>query len=233
MKMLCDIADMLRDAWRLCNAFTAFTLERSPAELFLIAEGIAFQRRGDGTLYVKQSIKIGGVRSNLPDLSNVMLDGSFECENLGLVSLKGAPRIVTGDFLCGHNSLETLEGAPQEVGGSFNCQSNRLVSLRGAPRRVGRHFRCCLNRLETLVGGPGEVETYACTGNKLRSLKGAEAARGKIMSDFPNYASWADVPPHIRATPEEHAEAQIAIAGEATVLQARTLALKPLKFRKS
>ena len=57
--------------------------------------------------------------TELPDLSEVVVNGDFSCANNKLTSLKGAPKEVGGDFSCAHNQLTSLEGAPKEVGGDF------------------------------------------------------------------------------------------------------------------
>ena len=72
--------------------------------------------------------------------------GYFNCSNLDLVSLKGAPTEIGGDFRCGSNQLTSLEGAPQKVGGSFYCDINQLTSLEGVPIEVGESFICSYNQ---------------------------------------------------------------------------------------
>ena len=58
--------------------------------------------------------------------------GYFDCSELALVSLKGAPKKVGEDFNCCYNKLTSLKGAPQTVGGNFYCGNNpKLHSLNG------------------------------------------------------------------------------------------------------
>src|SRR5690606_12228885 len=71
------------------------------------------------------------------DQSNEM---DFNCQNMLLTSLEGAPQYVDGDFYCNDNHLTTLEGAPKYVGWSFSCNNNQLTSLEGAPKYVGWSF---------------------------------------------------------------------------------------------
>ena len=100
--------------------------------------------------------------------------GDFNCSDLGLKSLKGAPTEVGGDFICSWNKLTSLEGAPREVGGLFNCSWNNLTSLKGAPQKVGKDFYCQNNKLTSLVGAPQKVgRDFNCYHNQLTSLKGA------------------------------------------------------------
>ena len=102
------------------------------------------------------------------------ITGDFNCSDLGLKSLKGAPQEVGRNFNCSWNKLTSLEGAPTEVGGSFSCSGNQLTSLKGAPQKVGGGFWCYINRLISLEGAPQKVgEFFDCSYNQLTSLKGA------------------------------------------------------------
>ena len=67
--------------------------------------------------------------------------GNFDCSELGLISLKGAPEKVGEDFYCFKNNLTSLEGAPQKVGGDFWCSYNKLTSLDGIGEVRGRIFK--------------------------------------------------------------------------------------------
>ena len=110
------------------------------------------------------------------------ITGKFDCYNLGLTSLKGAPTEVGGDFYCSDNQLTSLEGAPQKVGGSFCCHYNQLTSLKGAPQIVVGNFDCSNNKLTSLEGAPTEVGvSFWCDTNQLTSLKGAPT---EIGGDF-------------------------------------------------
>ena len=100
--------------------------------------------------------------------------GDFDCLNLGLKSLKGAPQKVGGHFDCSYNQLTSLERAPKEVGGYFTCSGNQLISLEGAPKEVNGCFYCHLNQLTSLEGSPKKVgRGFYCAFNHLTSLEGA------------------------------------------------------------
>ena len=102
------------------------------------------------------------------------ITGEFNCSELGLKSLKGAPQKVGKDFYCNGNRLTSLEGAPTEIGGDFSCNSSQLTSLEGAPKIVGRDFSCTYNQLTSLKGAPQKVGGgFFCSNNQLTSLKGA------------------------------------------------------------
>ena len=110
----------------------------------------------NGDLYISRySFK------RLPDLSNVIVKGNFNCswcENL--TSLEGAPKEVGGDFSCWTcKNLTSLKGAPEEVGRYFNCSwCENLTSLEGAPKEVGGDFSCwaCKN-LTSAKGLPAKI----------------------------------------------------------------------------
>ena len=108
--------------------------------------------------------------------------GDFNCSDLGLKSLKGAPQEVGGNFNCNSNQITSLEGAPQKVGKWFDCSWNELTSLKGAPQKVGRSFYCHYNQLTSLEGAPQTVgESFYCYNNQLLSLKGAPQIVGGIV----------------------------------------------------
>jgi hypothetical protein len=125
--------------------------------------------------------------------------GYFDCSNMKLTALVGAPKWVGAGFYCGDNRLTSLVGAPQWVGGDFYCVGNQLTSLEGAPRYVGRTFVCSGNQLKTLEGAPQWVGTgFGCSGNQLTSLEGAPRwiGHGFGCSDNP-LESLKGIPLHI------------------------------------
>ena len=114
------------------------------------------------------------------------IKGKFDCSELDLVSLKGAPTEVGRNFYCSWNNLTSLKGAPQKVGGSFYCYNSKLTSLEGAPKIVGRNFNCSWNKLTSLKGAPKEVGGwFDCRNNlNLHSLDGIGEVKGLIRKDF-------------------------------------------------
>ena len=63
-----------------------------------------------------------------------------------------------GEFDCSRNHLISLEGAPQIVSRSFDCSWNELTSLKDAPQKVNRMFICSHNNLTSLEGSPKTIE---------------------------------------------------------------------------
>ena len=167
---------MLKDVFKIAA-------QLSEAEVFLQKEGIEYQHRGDGTIFVPGDIGLAGRGlTKLPDLSSVHVGGHFYCSNNQLTSLVGAPQKVGGNFWCRGGQLTSLltslVGAPQNVGGSFACDSNRLISLVGAPQTVGRYFWCHDNQLPDLYGGPHTFE--------------------ELQSDFGTFTSWDEIPDDVK-----------------------------------
>ena len=116
----------------------------------------------------------------LPDLSHVIVQGTFSCTSSHLTSLEGAPKEVGGDFDCSWNKLTSLKGAPQQVSGDFHCNHNQLTSLEGAPEKVGRNFECYNKELTSLEGAPKEVGgDFDCSCNQLTSLADLPQQVGK------------------------------------------------------
>jgi len=118
----------------------------------------------------------------LPNLSDVVITGSFFCSYNNLTTLQGAPQSVGGNFHCSNNKLTTLQGAPKYVKGSFYCNNNKLTSLQGAPKSIKGSFFCSYNNLTSLQGAPESVKgDFYCTHNKLTTLQGApKSIEGKF-----------------------------------------------------
>lgn len=152
----------------------------SEAEQALQSWQIDYTKRSDGTIFVAGDINLWNKNlSQLPDLSQVVVQGNFICDNNNLTSLQGAPRAVGGNFSCDHNQLKNLQGAPKTVGGYFSCSHNQLADLYGGPQTVGGGFWCKHNNLMSLHGAPSSVGgDFECYANRLTSLYGAPASVG-------------------------------------------------------
>ena len=95
--------------------------------------------------------------TELFDLSDVEVTGTFNCRDNDLTNLRGAPHTVGGSFFCNRNNLTSLKGSPHTVGGSFACTNNNLTSLEGCPITVSGSFYCSGNNLTSLEGIPKTV----------------------------------------------------------------------------
>ena len=139
----------------------------------------------DGDLYRDELINFVSENRDgfLVDFGKIT--GNFDCSELDLVSLEGAPQKVGGGFICSYNQLTSLKGAPQTVDGDFKCSYNHLTSLKGAPKKVG-DFNCSDNYLTSLEEAPQKVGGwFDCHNNpNLNSLEGIGEVKGKIYKDF-------------------------------------------------
>ena len=84
------------------------------AEKTLRELGCTYKKQPDGTLVAKDIYISKMGLTELPDLSAIIVDGSFFCDGNHLTSLAGAPSRVTGDFYCNDNQLTSLEGMPRK-----------------------------------------------------------------------------------------------------------------------
>jgi hypothetical protein len=171
----------------LSNTFGISAQQENPAEKTLRELGCAFEKRADGALVVAGDIDLAGRNlRQLPDLTSVIVNGNFFCNNNQLSSLKGAPTSVGGSFICDDNRLTSLEHAPTSVGGDFFCRHNELTSLKGATPAVGGSFICGHNQLADLDGSPTKFK--------------------KLYSDLGAFAAWEDVPEKLRVSSETKAQ---------------------------
>lgn len=109
--------------------------------------------------------------------------GNFDCSELGLTSLVGAPEEVLGNFICCENNLTSLFGGPRIVNKDYNCTFNSLLSLDHAPLKVS-WMMCQHNRLTSLRGAPRTIEGgFNCYQNPLTSFDGVPDYIGGNM-DF-------------------------------------------------
>jgi hypothetical protein len=111
-----------------------------------------------------------------------------------------------GDLCIAHMGLTKLPDLSRvKVFGGFNCENNYLTSLEGCP---------------AFVGG-----TFNCTRNKLTSLEGAPEHTGQLFfTDFGSFNPSRHIPDELRISPETFVR-------QATVLQAPTKVMKPLRLK--
>ena len=90
---------------------------------------VDYEKQADGTYFVPGDLTLANRDlAKLPDLSNVVVGGNFDCSNNLLTSLRGSPKEVRGDFRCDHNILLNFEGVTQAIGGRFDYGYNHLLS---------------------------------------------------------------------------------------------------------
>lgn len=83
-------------------------------------------RNQDGTIDYCGTIRLNrqilGGRTILPFRIN-KLTGDMFCDNCGLTSLEGMPKLITGRFSCRYNDFESFEHAPEKADMMF-CGGN-------------------------------------------------------------------------------------------------------------
>jgi len=120
----------------------------------------------------------------LPNLHDIVILGNYNCNNLNILTLQGAPKSVSGDFNCSHNNIHTLEHSPESVIGNFDCTNNKISSLISGPLYVHGNFYCTNNSIKSLEHGPKEVRgDYHCEGNPLESMEINTKIKGMFFSN--------------------------------------------------
>ena len=102
------------------------------------------------------------------------VEGTLDCANINITSLKGCPEKVGGSFWCGYTNITSLEGCPKEVGGFFDCSRTKITSLEGGPEEVGGSFWCDSTNITSLEGCPKIINgDFNCSRTSITSLEGA------------------------------------------------------------
>lgn len=77
---------------------------------------LAHKLRADGMIEVTGTIHISNQNlTELPDLSNVILTGSFFCDSNQLTSLKGIPCQISGHIDCKNNRISDMSHMPRRA----------------------------------------------------------------------------------------------------------------------
>lgn len=137
--------------------------------------------RKNNVIDVQQNVKLKGKMKYIPVEFGIIY-GSFDCSDLGLLSLIGSPKEVNGNFLCQRNNLKTLKGAPEVVGEWFCCSYNKLKNLKHCPSIIYGDFTCSSNNLISLGAFPSILSGgFDCSGNELTVL---DSVPDKILGLF-------------------------------------------------
>ncbi len=197
----------------LTSTFTTVDATEDASEIALKRLNVIYTRRDDGRLVVESSLDFRDRDlKELPDLSNVVVQGDFFCSMNNLTSLKGAPYSVSGDFRCALNQIKDLQHMPQFVGGIADISGNRLRSINGAEvAEVG---------ILKVTGNPG-----------LRDLENPPRKFGELESDFGTFKTADDNPVALRVS--ENTRARIReTANSLTGLTRAVAAPKTATFRR-
>jgi len=75
--------------------------------------------------------------TELPDFSDLYIkDGSFDCSNNKLTSLKGSPMHVDWHFYADNNEITSLEHASPYIGSFLSCEHNNISSFDHCPKTI-------------------------------------------------------------------------------------------------
>ena len=111
--------------------------------------------------------------TELPQMSNVIMYGSFLCQNNNLKSLKGMPRQVSGRVDCSNNKIKSLRHMSKHIGDGFNFSHNEVDSLHYLSEDIKGDIDASYNELVDLSYCVPECHgRFNCSYNKLVSLNG-------------------------------------------------------------
>lgn len=108
------------------------------------------------------------------------INGGFHCNDQGLTSLRGCPRLVQGSFVCSGNALKSsgLIGGPQQVTGCYGASNCGLESLEGIAFKIGESIFINNNNLYSLEYIPKTLKDLYITANPIQTLENFPHAIG-------------------------------------------------------
>jgi hypothetical protein len=141
--------------------------------------------------------------------------------------------VVQGDFLFGMNELTSLKGAPYSVSGDFRGALNWLKDLQHMPRYIGGVADFSGNRLRSIRGAEdAEVGILNVTGNPgLKDLENPPKAFMELQSDMGTFKTADDIPAQLRISETTRARIR-ATADSMTGLTRAVIAPKTASFRR-
>ena len=141
--------------------------------------------------------------------------------------------VVEDDFLFSMNELTSLKGAPYSVAGDFHGALNRITDLQYLPRYIGGTADLSGNRLRSLKGAEeSEVRVLNVTGNpRLKDLENPPKVFIELQSDFGTFKNADDIPAQLRVSDTTRARIR-ATADSMTGLTRAVIAPKTASFRR-
>ena len=89
----------------------------------------------------------------LPNLTDLVVGGSFNCSGNDIVSFRGCPREVGGDLICDRNpQLPNLYGLPGKVGGKIISDFGEFDSLTALRQATPELLRADYRKPKPQVG---------------------------------------------------------------------------------
>lgn len=197
----------------LAQAFNTVAATEDPSETALKRWNVKYTKRADGRLLVESTLDVRDRDlKELPDLSNVVVQGDFLFSMNDLTSLKGSPYSVSGDFRGAINRIRDLQHMPHYIGGLADFSNNRLRSIKGAE--------------------VAEVGTLNVTGNPgLRDLENPPKSFTELQSDMGTFKTADDIPAQLRVSETTRARIR-ETANSLTGLTRAVVAPKTASFRR-
>ncbi len=132
---------------------------------------------------------------NLPKDKKIILNGDLDISDMGLTELPDLSNlIVKGSFFCNKNKLSNLLGSPLQVLKDYDCRGNNLTSLLGISSQIGS-LVCSHNQLTSLEYAPETVYDLCCECNQLRDFGGApKNIKNMLKADLNPIVSFAGFP---------------------------------------
>lgn len=115
-------------------------------------------------------VRLGGESINEIPVPFLEVTGDFICSNVGLTTLKNAPKRVSGHFHVQGNKLQSLEHGPYHVGNQYCCHNNQLTNLTGAPKHSVLYLEAINNPLTSLEGLPPNIQLLILSNNATMDL---------------------------------------------------------------
>ncbi len=135
---------------------------------------------------------------NLPKDKKLVLNGDLDISDMGLSELPDLSNlIVKGFFDCGKNKLSDLQGSPLQVMEGYCCSVNELTTLKGLSSKVGS-LDCSHNKLTKLEYLPDVIDDLCLESNCLKDFTGApKIVRGNLNANFNPLISFAGFPEEV------------------------------------
>ena len=135
---------------------------------------------------------------NLPKDKKLVLNSDLDLSDMGLTELPDLSNlIVKGSFDCRKNKLSDLIGSPLQVLKEYDCSENRLTTLKGLSVGI-RSLFCSCNQLTSLDYAPEVIKDLRCDRNLLKDFSGApRRINGSLMADLNPFISFAGFPDKI------------------------------------
>lgn len=110
-------------------------LQSNKVKRYVINEDFSVSVNGDVDLSFRKLIEFPSF------IQFYIVNGTFDCSENQLTSLRGCPSIVEGNFYCYNNQLNSLDYCPEIVNGKFFCHgNNKTFDIREVTNRCDVNY---------------------------------------------------------------------------------------------